>query len=491
MANPAKVDALKRWLRAHQAILVVAVVAWACFFFRNWEGDLHGDAVRYAAIAKTMLTTGEWLTPQDAPGVLYPNKPPLMFWLTASAFHVFGFSTWSAKLWSCLFAVGGSLLTFLIGRRLFDERVGMLAGAMLACTSGVVYNAIDCRPDSAVTFYTLLAVYAAARSADDERPAWLLLVGLAAGLGAMTKASTLVHVPILTALVLATRRRRYLLHPWLLGAAVLAAILAVPWHLAVIARHGSQFTEPYFYEQVGSRIEVGLHLLTNLRQNMLWIAVRGLPWWPLGALALMRWGRADARTRTALMLAVLWVVAVAVSMAVPPKGYDRYLIQAYPAVALLAAVGLDGLLSERARALLPRVVCGLVVVALVVLGTLPIRIHTWSARGFVTARPVLDRLLPGKPLAVHDPQRPSGRSGECVRWSIRAKSVWYLDRDVVNYKTPRAARAAGEPFVITSRRHIQAMLDTGYRLLFELDDNHRLLYHRKYLPTPVGAQRVE
>lgn len=165
---PSRTESLRRWIATHQYVLIVVLCAWVAFFLRNWEGDLHGDPVRYAAVAKTMLTTGEWLTPQDAPGVVYPNKPPLMFWLVAATFRVFGITTWSAKVWSCLFAFGGSILTFLIGRRLFDETVGMLAAAMTAAMSGITINAIDCRLDSAATFFALGVGYQPLLELDDD-----------------------------------------------------------------------------------------------------------------------------------------------------------------------------------------------------------------------------------------------------------------------------------------------------------------------------------
>ncbi len=484
-----KLDTLRNWLRTHEKILVVAVVAWAGFFLRSWEGDLHGDPVRYAAVSKTVLTTGDWITMHDAPGVVYPNKPPLMFWLTAAAFRVFGFSTWSAKLWSCLFAFGGCLLTFLIGRRLFGETVGMLAGVMLATMSGVVINAIDCRLDSAVTFYTLLAVYGALRAATDARPVWLLLPGLAAGLGAMTKASTLVHVPVLVAIVLVAWRPWYLIHPWLLASVALAAAIAAPWHIAMVARLGAAYTEAYVGEQIGSRIALGSHVIENVGRNAVSVSVRGLPWWPLGAWALVRWRRAEAPRRRAMAVAALWIVAVIALMAIPPKNYDRYVIQAYPAVALLAAAGLAALLPESARDAMPRVLRWLVALQVFALATFPLDIHTYSCAGFTTARPLLDRLMPGAEIACHYPKAPSGRRQPKVRWGLRAKTYWYLDREVVNYATPAEVAAAAPLLLITRDDEVESLTAVGYDMWLELDKSYRLLRRRRRTATEPAEER--
>jgi hypothetical protein len=72
---------------------------------RSWEGDLHGEPLRYACVAKTMAVGGNWLHPHEQPGMPYANKSPLMFWLTAVNFSLFGTGACAVKSWPA--AVGG------------------------------------------------------------------------------------------------------------------------------------------------------------------------------------------------------------------------------------------------------------------------------------------------------------------------------------------------------------------------------------------------
>ena len=83
------------WLR-QKGLLVVALFAVLALYVRSWEGDLHGDPLHYAAIAKCILSSGDWLSMHDGPGVFYARKPPLMFWLVAENFKLFGISTYAA-----------------------------------------------------------------------------------------------------------------------------------------------------------------------------------------------------------------------------------------------------------------------------------------------------------------------------------------------------------------------------------------------------------
>ena len=62
------------------------------------------DAVE-AQIAKTMLTSGDWVTAR-IDGILYLEKSPLSWWLTDIGYKVFGFHDWSARIAFAFTAIG-------------------------------------------------------------------------------------------------------------------------------------------------------------------------------------------------------------------------------------------------------------------------------------------------------------------------------------------------------------------------------------------------
>ncbi|TMA41839.1 MAG: hypothetical protein E6J83_12390, partial [Deltaproteobacteria bacterium] len=102
-------------------IFALAALATALLAGRLAGGDLVGDPVIYAALAKAMLRRGDWGTLYLG-GQPFFEKPPLVVWLTALSFGTFGVATWSARLvgavpgvLSCL--VLARLGTFLAGPR--------------------------------------------------------------------------------------------------------------------------------------------------------------------------------------------------------------------------------------------------------------------------------------------------------------------------------------------------------------------------------------
>ena len=83
---------------------LLAVVISLCFTHIH-QGTLSIDGIRYASIASYIGKTGElFRLVDDYSGVAYANKPPVLFWLVALSFKVFGFSTFAAKLPGAIFA---------------------------------------------------------------------------------------------------------------------------------------------------------------------------------------------------------------------------------------------------------------------------------------------------------------------------------------------------------------------------------------------------
>ena len=78
-----------------------------------WEPD----EARYAEIPREMLAAGDWLTPK-LNGLLYFEKPPLQYWLSAAALKLFGLQAWAARLPLALAAGLMLWATWRLARRL-------------------------------------------------------------------------------------------------------------------------------------------------------------------------------------------------------------------------------------------------------------------------------------------------------------------------------------------------------------------------------------
>src|SRR6266404_3846244 len=83
-------------------LAVVAVVFLGCIISPPSLMD-DVDAVQ-AQIARNMLTSGDWVTAR-LDGVAYLEKAPLVYWIIAIFYKIFGVHDWAARLPVALAAV--------------------------------------------------------------------------------------------------------------------------------------------------------------------------------------------------------------------------------------------------------------------------------------------------------------------------------------------------------------------------------------------------
>jgi 4-amino-4-deoxy-L-arabinose transferase-like glycosyltransferase len=205
------------------------------------------DAVQ-AQIAKTMLTSHDWVTAR-LDGVLYLEKAPLIYWLIAIFYRVFGVSDWVARLPVALSSIALALLTAAFGAWAFGKRAGAYAGLVVGTCVGLFLFTRVQIPDVMLTFTIVLAMWAFLRVLDEEEPhprVWAAIAAGSLGLGLLLKSLVALLFPVAAALIyllltkqLFLRRTWHQLRP--VSGAVIAATIAVPWHLLATLRN-----PPYF-----------------------------------------------------------------------------------------------------------------------------------------------------------------------------------------------------------------------------------------------------
>jgi 4-amino-4-deoxy-L-arabinose transferase-like glycosyltransferase len=116
------------------------------------------DAAQYASMSREMLQSNNWLEIYQH-GQDYLDKPPLLFWLSATSFKIFGVSNFAYKLPSFLFALLGIFSTIKAGELLYDKKTGMIAGLMLTFSLGMFVMTNDIRTDTILLGSTIFATW--------------------------------------------------------------------------------------------------------------------------------------------------------------------------------------------------------------------------------------------------------------------------------------------------------------------------------------------
>ena len=116
------------------------------------------DASQYASIAKEMLQSGNFLQIWDR-GVPYLDKPPLLFWLTATSYKLFSVCPLAAKLPALVGWCVGVWATFRFAQLYYDTATARLAALILATTQAAFLMTNDVRTDTLLTATVACAIY--------------------------------------------------------------------------------------------------------------------------------------------------------------------------------------------------------------------------------------------------------------------------------------------------------------------------------------------
>ncbi|MBM4302363.1 MAG: glycosyltransferase family 39 protein [Deltaproteobacteria bacterium] len=119
-------------------LMGLTLVGLVLFFHRlGAPGLMDPDEGRYAEIAREFFVQRDWLIPH-LNLLPYLEKPPLVYWLTALGFKVFGYTEAAARLPSAVSALAGVFLAYGLGRALWGPGPGVLGALVLASAAGYV-----------------------------------------------------------------------------------------------------------------------------------------------------------------------------------------------------------------------------------------------------------------------------------------------------------------------------------------------------------------
>ncbi|WP_248731877.1 lipid IV(A) 4-amino-4-deoxy-L-arabinosyltransferase [Pseudomonas sp. MWU13-2517] len=220
--------------------LPLLLLGFAIFFLLplGFHGLWIPDEARYGQVSQEMLMSGNWVAPHFM-GVRYFEKPAGGYWLIALGQAVFGENLFGVRIASVLTSGLSVLLAYLMARRLWNDPRKSFACALLYMSFGLVAGQAGySNLDPQFTFWVNLSLVALwfaldSRTTRGRLGAWALL-GVACGMGFMTKGFLAWLLPVLIAVPYLVWQRRVgeLLRYGPL-AVLVATVVCLPWVLAV------------------------------------------------------------------------------------------------------------------------------------------------------------------------------------------------------------------------------------------------------------------
>ncbi|WP_234488921.1 glycosyltransferase family 39 protein [Oxynema sp. CENA135] len=337
----------------------------------------------FAEAARQMTVTGDWITPYFN-GETRFDKPPLIYWLMAIAYHVFGVNEWAVRLPSALSAIFLTLFLFLTVRTFgishpwqrqipSSNSVSAGLGAGLAATLFALNIQVIAWGRTGVSDMLLtacmdiglLAFFWGYATGDPEEKSpilgvdlpqllrnpniWYFIFYLAIALAILAKGPVGIVLPALIIgsfllylgeFTTVVREMKLVWGLFLIGA------IAIPWYVAVIVANGQTYIDSFF----------GYHNFERFTQV---VNRHGEPWYfyfavvllgfapwssylPLGLARSGFWKRqrwqSQPRSRQLTFFAFTWFAVIFIFFTIAATKLPSYVLPLIPAAAILTSL---------------------------------------------------------------------------------------------------------------------------------------------------------
>jgi 4-amino-4-deoxy-L-arabinose transferase-like glycosyltransferase len=295
------------------------------------------DEPKYASAAERMLGTGDFVTPYFNCSPRF-DKPPLIYWLIALSFKLFGISAWAARIPSVLSSLGVLSLIYFFSAREFDRWTAAISSVVFACTFHIWVMARAVAPEMLLVFFETAAIFCFYDAFEKNDNRYIRYGYLFAALAFLTKGPVGVIVPGSVVFCYFAYRSgflftfRKLLNPT--GLAIFF-LIGLPWYIAMFKLHGYSYFEEFFlfhnvYRFTGKARQHPFNPLYYIA-----VITGSLYLWLPFVPDVWRNGKLIVREKRKELFLIIWVLFVLIFFGISANKLHNYVLIAYPPLAIL------------------------------------------------------------------------------------------------------------------------------------------------------------
>ncbi len=240
------------------------------------------DAAQYASIGREMVQNNNYFQVQHRGIDYYLDKPPLLFWLSALAFKLFGFTNFAYRFFPIISTLAGIFAVYRFSRLYYSEFASYTAALVMGSCQAYFLMNHDVRTDTLLTNCVMISIWQLA--AFRKEGGWQYFMGgfVFIGLAMLAKGPIGLIVPaagFFVDILLKRDWKNLFRWEWVLGLLVIGLVL-LPYCLGLYRQYGEEGIYFFFWKQSFGRI-TGENAWDNnaplwfQAQNFLWSF---LPW---------------------------------------------------------------------------------------------------------------------------------------------------------------------------------------------------------------------
>lgn len=314
------------------------------------------DETRYAEISREMLQRGDWIVPHLL-DVRYFEKPVAGYWLNNLSQWLLGDTNFAVRFASVFSTALSALLVCWLAMLLWKNWPTALLASTVYLTSLLVYGIGTYSVlDPMMTLWMTVALFShvlmlRATSTRERIMAWGLM-GLACGMGFMTKGFLALALPVISVLPVALAQKR-LKELLLFGplAIIVAVLLSAPWAIAVHAREPDYWHYFFWIEHIQRFAEEDAQHKAPFWYYLPILIVGAFPWLALLPGALCS-GWTERKVSPERFLLLCWMVMPLLFFSIAKGKLLTYILPCFAPLALLMAAWISGLAPAARKRLL-------------------------------------------------------------------------------------------------------------------------------------------
>lgn len=248
-------DIFKHGFRGINLLYLILAMSVLAVYIIGLFPETTVDSAKYAAVSREIYESGDFLH-LKIHGEPYLQKPPLLFWLAAIFFKIFGVSIAVFKLPNLLFTFLGIYSTYRLGYLIYNRKTGIIAAIIYSTSEALFLYNMDVHTDTLLTANIIFGTWQLAEYLDKRKARNFILGFTGVGLAMISKGVIGLAVPVIAVAgyLIAKRDFRTMFSIRWFAGLILLLIILYPALRGLYDQFGTEGLKFYFWSNNIDRI---------------------------------------------------------------------------------------------------------------------------------------------------------------------------------------------------------------------------------------------